>query len=146
MLTAGRLVAAIYFAGFAFMLTSVVIPMLPGQTGLGHFTNINCLVGLAAGWFVMGPRAKGTLRNATGAGFTAAIAGFVAALFIHAGVEMVKLALRKRYDGGVEAIIGVIQEAWKFLIIVASMEVFLMILIGGAIGGLIARSAAMRWN
>ena len=46
MLTAARLIGAAYFAGFAFMLSSMVIPILPQQTGLGHFTNINVAVGL----------------------------------------------------------------------------------------------------
>ena len=94
----------------------------------------------------MGPRAKGNLRNAVGAGVTTSVAGFLAALFWHAGIEMVELALRKRYDSAVEAVIGVVEEAWKLFLIVATAEILLAVLIGGAIGGLVARSAAKHWN
>lgn len=146
MFTAARLIGAIYFAGLGFYLSSIVIPLLPQQGGLGHFTNINVAAGLVVGWVILGPRAKGTFRNALGAGLTTAVAGFLVALFAHAGVEMVDLALRKRYESAVEAVIGVIEEAWKFFMIVATVEVVATLLIGGMVGGLIARSAAARWR
>lgn len=146
MFTAGKLIGAIYFAGLAFLLSSMLIPMLPEQLTGGLFTEVNVAAGVIAGWMVMGPRAKGDLRKALGAGLTTSIAMFMLALLTHSGVTMVELALRKRYENGVEAVIGVLEEAWKYFVEVGTTEIIATTLVGGMIGGLFARAAAKNWN
>ncbi len=144
--TAARLVGGLYFAGLAFIVSSIVIPYL--QSGLHgpYFGPVNSAIGFLCGWRIMGPRAGGSLINVLATGLTTAVSTYVVALFVHSGVTMVRLALRRRYDGAVEALIGLIEEAWEYNTMVLAQDVVMTLLAGGMLGGLFARAAARRWS
>ena len=54
--TGARLMAAISLAVLAFVLSGMVVPLMPESTDFGYFLPLNVFLGLVVGWRVMGKR------------------------------------------------------------------------------------------
>ena len=67
-------------------------------------------------------------------------------LFTHASAEMLKLSLRKVYDGPAQAVVAIFEIGLKFGSVVATPEVIGALLIGGAIGGVLTEAVNNRAN
>jgi len=143
--TAARLVAAVSFAGLAYLVSGMIVPLLPDGTQTGMFGVINAIAGFICGWKIMGPRAGHGLRGAIGGGLTTTVAMVVLALFIHASSEMVKLSLRKAYKGATEAVVAVFEIGLDFAVLIATPEVIGTLFFGGILAGLVANAADKRW-
>ena len=70
--TFARLAAGILFAGLAYYVSLLIVPLFPPEQQLGWFREVNAGVGLVIGWKVMGARAGNGVSNAIGVGLTAA--------------------------------------------------------------------------
>lgn len=144
--TAARLVAAFAFAAVAFFAAELYKPGLPPETQWGQFILLSTLIGLLTGWFVMGARVGRGNRAAMGYGLrtAATIVFFVALLFsIHA---MVGQALRRRYDGVFDAVIGIIDFMLFYGQALLRPEPLITLIVGGMVAGLLAEWAGRQWS
>ena len=143
--TAGKLVAAIMFAGLGALVTYLIIPLFPEGTNFGWFMPGNALIGLMAGWIVAGSRAGKGYYSATGYGLTAMVSMVVWGLLIYSSIEMVERSIRKMYDGPVDAVVSVFELGVDYLRIIAVPEVIVFLVIGGIICGLVTDFFAQRF-
>lgn len=144
--TAARLVAAMSLALLAFIASGLIMPLMPEGTGFGYFTHVNIAVGVLCGWLLMG--------KAAGKGFTAAInngiTGMVAmvfwALFVQGAYEMIRQAMRFRFDGPFEALMAILQIGFEYASTVLMPHVLLTLLVGGILAGFATEYASKRWR
>ncbi len=144
--TAARLVAAICLATTAFFVSHLIMPLMPDSTDFGYFVPVNMFLGLLAGWVIMGPR--------VGRGITAAINNGLSGVFVlvlwgiglQACNEMVRLAMKNRYDGAMEAVVAIFQISAEFGLMIATVPIGLFLLGSAVISGLVTEAAGKRWR
>jgi len=139
--TAGRLAGAALFAPLFWYLSQIAAPyFIAAETAVPDwFAIINTALGLIFGWKLCGGRAgKGGWIGGLGNGLTTGIVTAFVALFAHSFIEMVKLSLRKLYDGPADALIGIFDLLFDYAILLAQQDVLVVLLVGSVIAGLIA--------
>lgn len=144
--TAARLVAALCLAIVGYILSRMVMPLMPEGTAFGNFVPFNMFLGVVVGWLMMGPRA--------GRGFVASINNGVAGVFVlvlwgvflQACNEMVRLAMRNRYDGAFEALAAVFQISVDYALIMATVPIGITMVVCALIIGPVVDFAASRWR
>ncbi len=144
---AARLVAALSLALIAFIVSGLVIPRMPEGTNFGWFTHVNVLLGLICGWMIMGKRAgHGMITPAINNGLTGVAALVFWGLFAQGVNEMVRLAMRNRYDGPFEALTAILQIGLDFGKVLLAANIILTLLIGGALAGVATEYAKRKWR
>ncbi len=144
--TAARLMGAICLAIVGFVISGMVMPLMPESTDFGYFIPVNIGLGLLAGWFVMGPKA--------GRGFTAAINNGLTGVFVlilwgvavQAINEMVRLAMRNRYDNAFEALTASFQIGAEYAWMICTTPIGIALLICSVVSGLLTDFVANRWG
>ncbi len=144
--TAARLMGAVCLAFVAYVISYMVMPLMPESTDFGNFVPLNIILGLLAGWFVMGRRA--------GRGTTAAINNGLAGVFVlmlwgiavQSCVEMFRLAMRNRYDGAFEALAAIFEIGAEYAVIIATVPIGIALLISAVVSGLLTEFAGNRWR
>lgn len=144
--TAARLVAAVCLMFVAYFLSMLVIPLMPESTDFGYFVQVNLFLGLCIGWIVMGSRVGRGTTAAINNGLTGVFVLFLWGIGVQAINEMVRLAMRNRYDGPFEAIVAVFQIGAEWAYMIATVPIGVMAVVGGVITGLLAESASKRWR
>lgn len=145
--TAARLTAALSLALLAFILSGMVIPLMPEGRSVGpRFTPVNMLVALVVGWVVLGPRAGRGQVSAINNGLTGVAVMMFWELFVHSTDEMVRLAMRNRYDGPFEALLEILYIGFDFGQMIFTVNVIATVLIGGVAAGLMTEYASRRWR
>jgi hypothetical protein len=144
--TAARLMAAACLAVVAFVLSQMVIPLMPESTDFGYFVPVNICLGLGVGWFVMGPRAGRGTTAAINNGLTGVFVLMLWGIGVQAINEMVRLAMRNRYDGPFEAIVAVVNIGAEFALIVATVPFGIALLISSVVSGLLTEFAKRNWR
>lgn len=135
--TAARLVAAVAFAivGY-FIYTSMLL--VYGDDTVPKFLMPLCIgAGIWAGWVLCGAHASGIVSG-IGTGYTAVIAQVFWIALIMSFVEMIQLALRRRYDGPVEAVVDVFSIMFTNGMRFGTPQFFMVIAVGGVVGGVLA--------
>ena len=143
--TTGRFVGAVLFGLIAWYVSQLFKPLMPEGKNFGNFSEYNALIGIVLGWGMLGHRSHPDRRASIGAGLTTAIAVTFWALLIHAGIEMITLSLRKRYDGAGDALIGVLKLMGKYGEMMLTPEILITLLLGGVIAGALSGWAERRW-
>ena len=143
--TAGKLVAAIMFAGLGALATYLIIPQFPEGTNFGWFMPGNALIGLLGGWIVAGSRSGHGHYNDVGYGLTAMVSMVAWGLLIYSSIEMVERSIRKMYDGPVDAVVSVFELGVDYLRVIASAELVIFLVLGGIICGLVTDFFAQRY-
>lgn len=144
--TAGRFVGAVLFGFIAWYVSELYKPLMPEGTNFGNFSEYNAVLGIVVGWVMLGLRAHPDRNASVGAGLTTAFALLFWGLLIHGIVEMLKLSLRKRYDGAGEAVIGVFQLMMKYAMMMATPEIIVTLFVGGMLAGSLSGWAQRRWK
>ena len=144
--TGARLMAAISLAVLAFVLSGMVVPLMPESTDFGYFLPLNVLLGLVVGWRVMGKRAGRGVVAAINNGLAGGFVLMLWAIFLQAANEMVRLALRNRYDDPFEAIVAVFQIGAEFGVMIATLPIGVALVVGAVIAGLLTEFAYNRWS
>jgi len=144
--TAAKLFAAFAFAALAFFAAEVFKPHMSEGTQFGAFVPISALIGLVSGWRVMGPAAGKGNWMAVNNGIKTAACMLGLALVVFSIEGMLVLAFRRAYDGPMEAIIGIFGVGVDYLLRVLAWDMLAVLLIGGALGGLLSEWAARRWR
>lgn len=142
---AARLVAAIGLAILAIIATEMIKPLMPEGTGFGHFGTVNIVLGLLCGWIVMGKRAGRGLTAAINNGFTGMFSLLFWGLFLQGSNEMIRLAMRNRYDNGFEAVVAVFEIMAKFGFYLLNVPLIGVLIVGGVLVGLMTEYAWRRW-
>ena len=144
--TAARLVAAICLAIVAFIVSGMVMPLMPESTDFGYFVPLNIIIGLLAGWIVMGRRVGRGTTAAINNGLTGVFVMMLWGIGVQACNEMVRLAMKNRYDNAMEAIVAIFQIGAEFGLMIATVPIGLLLLVGAVVSGLVTEYAGNRWR
>lgn len=144
--TAGKGVAAVLMAALAWYASDMYRTLMPESTNFGWFNEVNVVIGLVSGWFVIGSRLRRGYSDAIGTGLTGVAALIFWAILIQSCNEMLKLALNRRYEGPVEAIIAVLQIGVEYAQTMLHMPLIAVLVGGGIAIGFVAEAVAQRWN
>lgn len=141
--TASRLVAAICLGLVAWILSGLIVPLLPEGSQVGWFFEVNSVIGICVGWTVMGSRVG--RGSGLGNGLTGVAALLFWGLLVHSVIQMVRISMRKRYDGPMEALTGAVDLAIGFGQTIASPGVIVAAVAGGLMAGWATEQAGKRW-
>ena len=144
--TAARLMAAVCLAILAYVLSSLVVPLMPESTDFGYFFPVNCVLGLCVGWFVMGKRGGRGITAGINNGLTGVFVLLLWGVGVQAINEMVRLAMINRYDNAFEAIVAVFQLGAGYAYLIATVEMGIAAVVGGVIAGLLTEYADTHWK
>lgn len=143
--TAARLIAAFCMAVTAVVISLMVIPLMPESTDFGNFIPVNICIGLGVGWFAMGRRAGRGTTAAINNGLTGMFLLMLWGIGVQAINEMIRLAMRNRYDGPFEAIVAIFQIGAEYAVIVATLPIAIALLVATVVCGLLVEAADNRW-
>lgn len=144
--TAARLVAALCLAFVGYVLSHMVMPLMPESTNFGNFVPLNTALGGVVGWIVMGRRAGRGTTGAINNGLTGVFVLMLWGVAIQACYEMFRRAMRNRYDGPVEALTSVFQIAAEYAVLVATVPIFVVLVISAILSGLLTEFANRNWR
>ena len=144
--TAAKLAAAILFALVAFATAQAVMALFPDGAQYGSFALICAVIGALVGWRVMGPRAGRGMPNSAGTGVATSFVVVFWAIFFFAANEMIKNAIRTRYDGPFDAVIGWFGIAADYAAAIFDPVILGLLLVGGALSGLVVEWVSRRWR
>jgi hypothetical protein len=143
--TAAKLFAAIAFTLVGFFAAQVTMPHMPQGTQFGAFVPLSALIGLVCGWRIMGPAAGRGNFAAVSVGIRTSAAMLALALVLFSIEGMLVIAFRRSYDGPMDAILGVVEVAINYLSTIMVPDVVGVLLVGGALSGLLCEWADRRW-
>lgn len=146
MLTASRVVAGIFFAAVTWFACEFVVLTLPADEDPGLFSVLSAALAFVLGWRIAGPNQRLGYGPAFSNGITTAVAVTFCVTFMHAGIEMIRLSMRKAYDGPMEAVVGMFSIAGEYAMIAATPAPIATMVIGGILGGFAVEWASRRWN
>ncbi len=144
--TAPKMVAALLLALLGIIVSGQIQALLPENTDVGWFPYVNAAIGGLCGWLVVGTRAGRGWMAGLSNGFTGTAALVFWGLFVQACNEMVKLAMRHRYDGPVEAFAAVFEQMVTYGRMMLTQEIILTLVIGGLVAGALTEWAARHWR
>ncbi len=144
--TAAKLVSAFGLAALGWVASDQVKPLMPPGTDFGYFNIVNLCLGLVCGWVVLGTRVGRGYYESLGAGLTGTSALVFWAVFIQSLNEMLRLALERRYDGILEAIIAIFKIALDYGILLLDFNLISVLVIGGMIVGFWTEWTSRRWS
>jgi hypothetical protein len=139
--TAARLMAAVCLAVVAYVVSLMVMPLMPESTDFGNFIPINIGLGLCVGWLVMGRRAGRGGTAAINNGLTGVFVLMFWGIGVQAANEMMRLAMRHRYDGPFESIVAVFQIGAEYALIVATVPIGVVLVVAAVVSGMLTEYA-----
>ncbi len=143
--SAARLMGAVCLSALAFVLSGMVIPLMPESTDFGYFVPLNMVLGLGIGWVVMGSRAGRGTTAAINNGFAGVFVLMLWGIGVQAAYEMFRRAMRNRYDDPFEALVAVFQIAAEYGLMVVTAPIAIALLVGAVICGLLTEFAFNSW-
>lgn len=144
--TAAKLFAGFAFAILAFFTAEIFKPHMPAGTQFGNFSFVSMLIGLVAGWRVMGPEAGRGNWAAVNSGIKSSAVMIGLALLIFSTYEMLVQAFKPAYNGPMEAVVAIFDIGVGYLATLAVWDVLAVLIVGGALAGLLSEWAARRWK
>ena len=84
--------------------------------------------------------------SAINVGLTGPIVLVLWGLFVQACNEMVRLAMKNRYDSAFEALVAVFEIGAEWAILMATVPIIAVLLTGGIITGFLTELAWRRWR
>lgn len=144
--TAGRLAGAVVFALFGWYLGGIAAPFFPSERPPDYLVQLCALVGVFIGWTVCGSRTGQGYRLAVSNGLTSTGAFAFVVLGALALNGMMNNALRNRYDGPMDAVVGMFglmleQAQWFF-----DIPFLTTVVVGGIICAIIAEYFGKRFT
>ncbi len=143
---ASKLMAAVCLAILAFIVSGQIMPLMPESTDFGYFTWVNMAIGALVGWFVMGRRAGRGITSAVNNGLTGVASMVFWGIFVQAANEMVRLAMRNRYDNAFEALIAIFEIGAEYGLILIDFTVIATLIVGAVLSGLATEYAWRTWR
>lgn len=144
--TAAKLVAAALFALLGVAGVVIYGPLLPDATPLRGLLPSAVIIGLLCGWLLMGRVAGRGYGTAIGNGISTGVALVFWLVLLWSGVEMVDRSTKMRYDGPMEAVLGMFGLMVEYATLMLNAELLGVALIGSALAGFLTEAAARRWS
>lgn len=144
--TMPKLVAAVLFAAMAYLAAELFKPAEPPGTQFGQFSLICAAIGAISGWRVMGRKTGLGYGTAVSTGIQTAATFVFFALLLFCIYLMVIESIHMRYDGPIEAVLGVFSLMLKHGQLMLTQSVLGVLLAGGVLGGVITEWASRRWS
>ncbi len=143
---AASLFAAVSLAVIAFVVSGQIMPLFPEGKDFGYFTIVNMIIGILVGWKVMGPRAGRGFTPGINNGLTGVAVMVFWGLFVQGCYEMVRLAMRNRYDGPFEAILAIFEIGYEYALLIAVPNIIGALIVGAICGGLVTEYVSRIWR
>lgn len=143
--TAAKLMAAICLALLAFIVSQMIMPLMPERSYFGYFVPINMAVGALVGWVIMAPRAGHGMAAGITNGLTGAFMLVFWGLATHAVIRMLDLSMQRRYDGVGEGLLAVLTISAEFILVMATVPIGIVLIVGGILSGIATNFAERRW-
>lgn len=145
--TAAKLFGAIAFALVGFFTAEVLKPSFPQGFAFGYFSVVSALLGLLAGWRVMGPAAGASSVRAASTGVKTSFVLTMWGLTVFSIRQMLIESTQNRYDGVFDAIYGIFEIMVEYAqLLVTSIPALAVLVFGGMLGGMFSSWAAVRWR
>ena len=144
--TAAKLVAALAFAVLGYLAAEVFKDSMPERTVWGYFNPISAVIGLMCGWGVMGDLVGRGYQAAMGFGLRTMVQAVLLVVVVFSIYEAVLRSTKLRYDGPMEAVLGMFQFALEYLGKMATPPMIGTLLLGGILGGVAAEWASRKWK
>ncbi|SIS69912.1 TrgA family protein [Phaeovulum vinaykumarii] len=144
--TAAKLVAALLMAATGASAAEIVVLAMAEVRNVSWLPGFVALVGLFMGWTLTGDRVGRGYLGAVSMGLQGMVMTVLGALLGVSFAEMIALALRRRYDAPMEALVDVVGLALRFSEYLRDPRVLAMLLAGGIVTGVAAEWAARRWR
>lgn len=144
--TAAKLFGAGAFAILGWISAHVFSAALPEGVQIGLLREIVAAIGLFCGWFVTGASAGKGYYAAMGGGIRGGITMVFFSLLGFSLYEMVLLSIKMRYDGPMEAVLGVFDLMLKYGKLMLTQETLGTLFGGSILGGWIAEYASRHWR
>jgi hypothetical protein len=141
-----KLVASLCLGVLAWYVSTLIMAQMPEGTAFGMFLPLNVVIAFVTGWVYVGPQVMHHLAEGLSYGLTGAGVMTFVALFLQSGNEMMRLAMRHRYDGFLESIAAVFQIGVDFGSEIFTWPVIIALVVGGLITGLLTYAASLRWR
>lgn len=137
--TSARLASALCLAALAFVVSQQVMALITEDMNFGYFVYVNMGIGAVCGWVVTGRRVgHGGVAAPVTNGLTGMLTMVFWCLFVQGVNEMLRLAMRNRFDGPFEAVFSVFEHMVEFGAILIDPLVLVVLFAGGAVTGLLA--------
>lgn len=144
--TAAKLFAAVVFAVVGYLAAEAYKPGMPEGTQFGLFSELTAFIGLLCGWMVMGVLAGQGYGRAAGYGLRTSATLVFWALLLFSVYEMILRSMKMRYEGPMEALVGVFDLMLQHGLLVLTVPVLAVLAAGGVLGGWAAEFAGRRWR
>ncbi|KAA0916589.1 TrgA family protein [Aquicoccus porphyridii] len=144
--TTARLIAAFCLMVVAWVVTEQVMAAMPPETQFGYFRLVNLVIAALCGWVVIGSRVGTDYVTSLSIGLTGVVAMVFWGLFVQAFNEMLRLALARRYDGPVEAVVDVFQLGIDFGANLVHLNILVTLFAGGVLTGVVVEFVNRRWT
>lgn len=144
--TMSRLLGAVFFAAIFGYASVLALAVYPRPVPPSFFLEINIAVASALGWHLVG-RAPGD-RIAVGFanGITGAVVISFLAMGVHGAIQMFKFTRDLRYDGIMDALVGVLEAALELAKLIQSPELTAVVFGGGAVAGILLQILNKRFG
>lgn len=143
--TASKLAAALLFAVLGWITADLVKPLLEEGTPVGLFSPVAAGFGLLVGWVFVGRRIGSGQGGSVGIGLTGSVLLVFWVVLTFSGYEMTIRSMRLSYDGPIEALQGMFEQAVEYLWMAAVPNVIGALVIGGIVAGWLTGAVARRW-
>lgn len=134
--TAGRLIAGLCFAILGFVIAIMTVPLWEEGRSPQYWFPLCVLAGIWSGWTLVGPKTGRGFGSSVGLSLTAVASQAFWILFMISGYDMIRKAMRKSYDGPVDAVINIFEIGGKYALQFATVDVIIALVAGGIISGL----------
>jgi hypothetical protein len=141
-----RVMGALCLCALAYILSEMVKPHFLEDYNFGYFNYVNMVLGVWVGWKFMGKRAGFGLVPAINNGITGAVSLIMLSITVQSINEMLRLAMRHRYDGAFEAVLSIISIGLEYLVLISTIPFWGTAVVGGILAGLVIEAVWMRWR
>lgn len=144
--TAAKLVGAVVFFGVGWLAALQVLKTMPEGTPATYFPLTIAMIGLWQGWTVAGRNAGNGRGTGIGNGLRTSVQIALLGLALFALRTMFMRSADLRYDGFGEAVVAAMELFIQYGVQSLTVPIWGVLLVGGAIGGLICEGASRRWR
>lgn len=143
---AAKLIAAIFIGSLAYVASLMIMPLMPESTDFGNFIYVNTILGIVAGWMVMGKRAGRGITAAINNGLGGALVLVIWGLFVHSCFQMFDRAMSNWYSNVFDAMAAIFLFMAEYALIIVDPLVMFSLAVGGIVAGLCTEYAWRTWR
>ena len=144
--TAAKMIAGVAFAIVAAVAAFAYVPGLPEGTNTTYFPPLMAALGFLIGWMAVGGQVGRGYAESLSLGLRASILIVVWGLLLFAIYFMILRSTRMIYHDAGDALLDVPMQMLKYGRLLASVQLAVVLAVGGAIGGMIAEFTGKRWS